>query len=61
LEFLGSAHGVLTNDRFLRCWAIPARESNYYDTIMTLFQLLQLVHYCGTGTVHVGQGRCIPF
>ena len=28
LEFLGSAHGVLTNDRFLRCWAIPARESN---------------------------------
>ena len=35
LEFLGSAHGVPTNMLCLRCWAMPARESN---------SLLQLAH-----------------
>ena len=28
LELLGSAHGVPTYNLFLRCWAMPARDSN---------------------------------
>ena len=35
LELLGSAHGVPTDELHLRCWAMPARESN---------SLLQLAH-----------------
>ena len=35
LEFLGSAHGVPIEKLLLRCWAMPARESN---------SLLQLAH-----------------